>query len=231
VAVPTPDRRTEASFARSKSSARRGSLADGQTWLRHHGHQLLLPPRLGALLRQLASRPAPATTLTRLAGPPLCTRAERSISSRSAGGRPGCDRRGSAGITGPGRPAQSGPSAGARLLLAQGDLAGAARWTQENGLTPACPQGYVRVFADEGAPMAALLGRLIAVQWAGEAAAKVPLGCLARLQRAFEASHATPDPLTARRSWSCGTFVPPAFGGRFHLARPLPGDASRSARS
>ena len=61
-------------------------------------------------------------------------------------------------------------------------------------LTPACPQGYVRVFADEGAPMAALLGRLIAVQRAGEAAAKVPFGCLARLQRAFEASHATPDP-------------------------------------
>ncbi len=40
--------------------------SDGQTWLRHHGHQLLLPPRLAALLRQLA----PATTLTRLAGPP-----------------------------------------------------------------------------------------------------------------------------------------------------------------
>jgi hypothetical protein len=33
-------------------------------------HQLLLPPRLAALIRQLASQPAPATTLTRLAGPP-----------------------------------------------------------------------------------------------------------------------------------------------------------------
>ena len=31
-------------------------------------------------------------------------------------------------------------------------------------LTLACPQGYVRVFADEGPPMAALLGRLIAAQ-------------------------------------------------------------------
>ncbi len=50
----------------------------------------------------------------------------------------------------------------------------------------ACPQGHVRVFADEGAPMAALLGRLIAAQRAGHAAAAaVPLGCLARLQRAF----------------------------------------------
>jgi hypothetical protein len=44
--------------------------SDGQTWLRHRGHQLLLPPRLAVLLRQLASRPVPATTLTRLAGPP-----------------------------------------------------------------------------------------------------------------------------------------------------------------
>ena len=137
------------------------------------------------------------------------------------------------------------PAQRARLLLAQGDLAAAARWTQETGLaaddepdyprepghlvlarvllaqdrpgqalalldrlhaaaaaqdrvgslievgalralalaasgeeaaavdalagalTLACPQGYVRVFADEGPPMAALLGRLIAAQRAG----------------------------------------------------------------
>ena len=43
-----------------------------------------------------------------------------------------------------------------------------------------CPQGYVRVFADEGPPMAALLGRLVAAQKADQAAARgVPLGCLA----------------------------------------------------
>ena len=57
-------------------------------------------------------------------------------------------------------------------------------------LTLACPQGYVRVFADEGAPMAALLGRLIAAQRVAQDAAGVPLGCLARLQRAFEAEPA-----------------------------------------
>jgi LuxR family transcriptional regulator, maltose regulon positive regulatory protein len=157
------------------------------------------------------------------------------------------------------------PAQRARLLLAQGDLTGAARWTQECGLEPdgdpvyprepgylvlarvllargeagralalldrlhaaaaaqdragslieigalralalaasgdeadavvalagvlvlACPQGHVRVFADEGQPMAALLGRLIAAQRTGQAAAQVPLGCLARLQRAFDA--------------------------------------------
>ena len=59
-------------------------------------------------------------------------------------------------------------------------------------LTLACPQGYVRVFADEGPPMAALLGRLIASQRAGQAAAGVPLGCLARLQRAFDVGHTGP---------------------------------------
>jgi LuxR family maltose regulon positive regulatory protein len=57
-------------------------------------------------------------------------------------------------------------------------------------LTLGCPQGYVRVFADEGPPMAALLGRLIAAQRSGQAAAGVPLGCLARLRRAFDAEHA-----------------------------------------
>jgi LuxR family transcriptional regulator, maltose regulon positive regulatory protein len=168
------------------------------------------------------------------------------------------------------------PAQRARLLLAQGDVAAAARWTHESGLRPgdepryprepgylvlarvllaqqrpaealalldrlhaaadaqdragslieagalralalaacgqhadavnaladvltlACPQGYVRVFADEGPPMAALLGRLIAAQRtgqaAGQAAAKVPLGCLARLQRAFDVGHPGPGP-------------------------------------
>jgi LuxR family maltose regulon positive regulatory protein len=83
-------------------------------------------------------------------------------------------------------------------------------------LTLACPQGYVRVFADEGPPMAALLGRLIAAQRAGQsgsgfsgfqAAASVPLGYLARLRSAFGAEPAAPhtaavpgliDPLTSR---------------------------------
>jgi LuxR family maltose regulon positive regulatory protein len=64
----------------------------------------------------------------------------------------------------------------------------------------------VRVFADEGPPMAALLGRLIAAQRTGQAAAEVPLGYLARLQRAFGATQFAPDavpsgivdPLTSR---------------------------------
>ena len=166
------------------------------------------------------------------------------------------------------------PAHRARLLLAQGDLAGADRWTQESGLRPdddpdyprepghlvlarvllaqgracqalslldrlhaaamaqdrvgslietgalralalaavgdepaavtalagalvlACPQGYLRVFADEGPPMAALLGRLIVGQRAEHAGARrVPLPCLAGLQRAFDTGPALAAPV------------------------------------
>src|SRR2546429_8980461 len=53
-------------------------------------------------------------------------------------------------------------------------------------LALACPHGHVRVFADEGPPMAALLGRLVAAQRADQAAARgVPLGCLARVLQGF----------------------------------------------
>jgi LuxR family transcriptional regulator, maltose regulon positive regulatory protein len=63
-------------------------------------------------------------------------------------------------------------------------------------LVLACPQGYVRVFADEGPPMAELLGRLVTAQRAGDAAAsRVPPGCLARLKRAFDA---VPAPASAQ---------------------------------
>jgi LuxR family transcriptional regulator, maltose regulon positive regulatory protein len=179
------------------------------------------------------------------------------------------------GETGPASPAPPGvlnpfPAQRARLLLAQGDVAAAARWTRETGLhagdqphyprepgylvlarvllaqqrpaealallerlyaaavaqerrgsvieagalralalaacdrgtdglnalaevfTLACPQGYVRVFADEGPPMAALLAQLIKAQRAD--GPRVPLGCLARLQRAFDVGPTTPDP-------------------------------------
>jgi LuxR family maltose regulon positive regulatory protein len=66
-----------------------------------------------------------------------------------------------------------------------------------DALVLAGPQGYIRVFADEGPPMAALLGRLIAAQRADQAAARVPLALLARLQRAFGDSRPVPG---ARRA-------------------------------
>ena len=157
------------------------------------------------------------------------------------------------------------PSQRARLLLAQGDTAAAARWTQQRGLRPddepgypqereylvlarvllaqdrpgqaltlldrllaqaatggfigsvieiralqalahqasrdepaamaalvealtlSCPRGHVRVFADEGPPMGALLGRLVAAHRAKQAPARrIPLSYLTRLVQAFD---------------------------------------------
>jgi LuxR family maltose regulon positive regulatory protein len=73
---------------------------------------------------------------------------------------------------------------------AAGDQTGALAALTE-ALALAWGEGYVRVFADEGAPMARLLGRLSA-QRTGEAAppAWVPSHYLDRLARAFEAGRA-----------------------------------------
>jgi LuxR family maltose regulon positive regulatory protein len=57
-------------------------------------------------------------------------------------------------------------------------------------LTLACPQGYLRVFADEGPPMAALLARLIKASRTGHTGA--PLSMLASLQHAFDPGPSTP---------------------------------------
>jgi LuxR family maltose regulon positive regulatory protein len=87
--------------------------------------------------------------------------------------------------------------AGALLALARaatGDEAGAITALAE-ALLLACPQDQVRVFADEGPPMAALLGRLIAAKRIGQAAAEVPLGYLVRLQRAFGSGQPARDPV------------------------------------
>ena len=80
------------------------------------------------------------------------------------------------------------------LALAASGKEAAAVAALAGALTLASPQGYVRVFTDEGPPMAALLGSLVAAQRAEHAAARrVPLGCLARLQQAFDAEHPVPD--------------------------------------
>jgi len=81
----------------------------------------------------------------------------------------------------------------ALALAASGEESGAVA-ALADALTLACPQGYVRIFVDEGKPMAALLGLLITAQRAGQAAAEAPLGCLARLLRAFDSGPALPVP-------------------------------------
>jgi LuxR family maltose regulon positive regulatory protein len=69
---------------------------------------------------------------------------------------------------------------------AAGDEHGALAALAE-ALSLAAPEGYLRVFVDEGAPIATLLGRLAAAQRAGRVAAVrgVPPAYLARLQDAF----------------------------------------------
>jgi LuxR family transcriptional regulator, maltose regulon positive regulatory protein len=73
-----------------------------------------------------------------------------------------------------------------------GDEPGAVAALAEE-LTLAHPQGYV--FADEGPPMAGLLGRLVAAQGIEQNAARVvPLDDVARLLRAIDGTQTLPRP-------------------------------------
>jgi LuxR family maltose regulon positive regulatory protein len=84
------------------------------------------------------------------------------------------------------------------LALDAGGREGEAIACLAGTLTLAGQQGHVRVFADEGPPMAGLLGRLLAAQRASQTAARVPLAFLARLQRAFGGASAVQGTRPAR---------------------------------
>ena len=72
------------------------------------------------------------------------------------------------------------------LALAAGGQQADAVDALAQALILGTPEGYARVFADEGTPMAELLAQLIAAQRAGHARAReVPLDGLARVSRAF----------------------------------------------
>jgi LuxR family transcriptional regulator, maltose regulon positive regulatory protein len=70
-------------------------------------------------------------------------------------------------------------------------------------LALAYPRGYVRVFADDGAPLAALLGQLAAAQRAGQAETSVPAAYVAHVLAAFSrkpaVSRQAPSPETGTR--------------------------------
>jgi LuxR family maltose regulon positive regulatory protein len=82
----------------------------------------------------------------------------------------------------------------ARALAACADQAGALTALAE-ALTLAWPEGYVRVFADEGDPLAAVLDQVIAGRRRGSAlAAGVPGAYLDRLRAAFRPGEARAAP-------------------------------------
>jgi ATP/maltotriose-dependent transcriptional regulator MalT len=84
-------------------------------------------------------------------------------------------------------------------LAASGDQTAALASLAE-ALILAAPEGYIRVFADEGAPMARLLGRIAAAQRRGQAApgGAIPLDYLDRLALAFQPGGARPVLRTTR---------------------------------
>jgi LuxR family maltose regulon positive regulatory protein len=99
------------------------------------------------------------------------------------------------------------------LAQAAGGDEPAAVTTLAEALTLAGPRGYVRVFADEGPPMRALLGRIVTAYRAGQSSARaIPFSHLARVTQAFDGKPAVPgsapvaaagvpgliDPLTGR---------------------------------
>jgi LuxR family maltose regulon positive regulatory protein len=89
----------------------------------------------------------------------------------------------------------------ALALAARGDQA-AALDSLAGALILAAPEGYVRVFADEGAPMARLLGRLAAAQRTGQAthAGVISLDYLDRLAPAFQPGSPRPARRTTRHT-------------------------------
>jgi LuxR family maltose regulon positive regulatory protein len=78
----------------------------------------------------------------------------------------------------------------------------------ERALALAEPEGYVRVFVDEGAPMEALLSELLKVRRKGarDAPQRALLGYVRLLLAVFESPHTSTDP--AAPSWSAGQDQP-----------------------
>ncbi len=94
----------------------------------------------------------------------------------------------------PGEPHPIEISALRALALAADGEETAAVDALAEALTLGCPQGYVRVFADEGAPMRALLARLSAARQDQRAPARgIHAGYLAALMRACGQADATPQ--------------------------------------
>ena len=80
----------------------------------------------------------------------------------------------------------------------------------ERALTLAEPEGYVRVFVDEGAPMAALLSEFLKVRYIGGRSAKqlASLGYVRGLLTVFESPHTGTEPPAPAQQHSQATGQP-----------------------
>jgi LuxR family maltose regulon positive regulatory protein len=108
------------------------------------------------------------------------------------------------------------------LALAASDNEAAAVATLAETLTLACPQGYLRVFTDEGAPIGVLLGRLVAAQRAEQGPARdVPLGYLGRLARSFDQNTAVTQQNAAQRTPVAPGLVEPLSQREIEVLRLL----------
>jgi LuxR family transcriptional regulator, maltose regulon positive regulatory protein len=113
---------------------------------------------------------------------------------------------------------------------AAGDERGALAALAE-ALTLAAPEGYLRVFADEGAPMATLLGRLAAAQRAGRVGVVrgVPPKYLARLTDAFARDGAPIDQQRGRIAAAPPGLVAPLSAREVEVLQLLAAGSSNPA--
>ena len=79
----------------------------------------------------------------------------------------------------------------------------------------------MRVFADEGAPMAAILGRLLAAQRTGTTARDLPLAYLGRLARAFAPGPAATGPRPREGAMPVAGLVEPLSQRELEVLRLL----------
>src|SRR5215831_14542953 len=105
------------------------------------------------------------------------------------------------------------------LALADGGDQAAASASLAEALALAAPEGYIRVFADEGAPMARLLGRLAAAQRTGRVVfpGPVPQRYLNQLIQAFQPTVAPP----AARDTAMGGLAEPLSDRELEVLRLL----------
>jgi LuxR family maltose regulon positive regulatory protein len=100
---------------------------------------------------------------------------------------------------------------GVMLSLAQAANGDAGRGLESlaAALSLACPRGYVRVFADEGAPLAALAERLaVALQARPDASSGLPRDCLAPVLAALRRGPVAPPVPAATRAGARGLIEP-----------------------